>query len=123
MPTLNVSRVVNNPKFAQTFTIQRSSGGAFNTSGVWTDSSFTVNMYGIIKPATPKELDQLPDGDRVKEVRSFHSAQPMYVTHNDATPGLSDIATWNGQHYRLSKLYEWEDFGYYKALGVRIEGE
>lgn len=131
MPLLNVSRVVSNPMFAQAFIIERSSGGDFAVSGDWVDTTLQVSMWGIIQPATAKELLQLPDGDRVKEVKSFHSEQEMFITHaNNAdltttgyNAGISDIAIWNGQHYRLAKRYEWDDFGYYKALGVRIEGE
>lgn len=125
---VNVSRVVNNPRFAKSFTIVRSQGGKFDDAGVWQDSVVSVDMYGIIQPATPKELEQVPDGDRVKEVKSFHSEQEMKVTHttglNDTNAGLSDLVTLeNGTQYRLVKLYPWEDFGYYKALGVRIAGE
>lgn len=124
---LNLSRVVNNPKFAQSFTITRSQGGAWNDDGVWIDATTEVDMYGIIQPATAKELNQVAEGDRVKEVKSFHSSQEMFITHtdgqNDSTTGISDIALHHNQQYRFVKLYPWNDFGYYKALGVRISGE
>lgn len=131
MPTLNVSRVVTNPKFAQAFTILRSSGGDWNDDGTWGDVTVSIDMYGIIQPATPKELKQLPEGDRVLEVKSFHSIQEMFISHVDGVdttdPGynasISDYTIWNGQQYRLAKRYEWSDFGYYKALGVRVKGD
>lgn len=131
MPTLNVSRVVSNPKFAQTFTIERSSGGDWNDNGTWGDVTVDVDFYGIIQPATAKELNQVPEGDRVKEVKSFHSTQEMFVSHVDTenatdvgyNAGISDYAIWNGQRYRLAKRYEWADFGYFKALGVRVKGD
>lgn len=128
MPTLNVSRVVNNPRFAKTFNITRSQGGSFDSTGTWQDAQVAIAMYGIIQPATPKELNQVEEGDRVKEVKSFHSSQAMFVTHTtgltDTNAGLSDLVTIaDGTQYRLVKLYPWADFGYYKALGVRIAGE
>jgi hypothetical protein len=131
MPLLNVSRVVSNPMFATSFSLLRSTGGDFATNGVWADTQTTVPMWGIVKPATAKELEQVPDGDRVKEVKSFHSTQQMFITHVDGvnvtdpaySPGVSDIVVYQGSHYRLSKIYPWQDFGYYKALGVRIEGD
>lgn len=129
MPTLNVAKVVNNPKFAETFTIIRSQGGSFDYKGDWQDQTVNVQMWGIVQPATKKELLQVPEADRVKEVKSFHSMQEMRVTHtngvNDNTAGISDIVIWGttGEQYRLEYLYPWEDFGYFKALGVRIAGE
>lgn len=132
MPTLNVSRVVNNPKFAQTFNVQRSQGGDWNDDGTWGDETIEVSFYGIIQPATAKELNQLKEGDRVKEVKSFHSTQEMYLSHviDNASvtdigysARISDYAIWKNQLYRLAKRYEWSDFGYYKALGVRVEGD
>ena len=131
MPTLNVSRVVSNPKFAQPFSIMRSQGGDWNDDGTWGDVTVEVQMYGIVQPATSKELNQLPEGDRVQEVKSFHSIQEMFISRvvgeDTSDPGynaaISDYAVWNGQQYRLAKRYEWSDFGYYKALGVRVKGD
>lgn len=126
---LNLSKVVNNPKFAQSFNITRSQGGVFDDTGVWQDVTVDVPMFGVIQPATPKELEQVPEADRVKEVKSFHSQQEMFLTEttaiDDANARISDIVTWTttGEQYRLVKLYPWEDFGYFKALGVRIVGE
>lgn len=126
---INVAEIVNDPDFAQVFSISRSSNGAFDDSGVWQDSKVAVPMYGVIQPATAKELLQVPEGDRVKEVKSFHSSQEMIVTETtgltDPNAAISDIVIWptTGEQYRLVKLYPWQDFGYYKALGVRISGE
>jgi hypothetical protein len=133
MPILNVGRVVSNPMFAEVFSITRSSGGSWNINGTWGDATVDVSMWGVVQPATAKELEQVPEGDRAKEVKSFHSEQEMFITRvnkpdEDVTdPGysamISDVAVWNCQKYRLVKRFEWDDFGYYKALGVRIEGQ
>jgi len=128
MPTLNVSRVVNNPKFAEEFTITRSMGGSFDNTGTWIDNTMQITGYGVIQPARSKELLQVPEADRVKEVKSFHTQLELRVSHadsiNDNNQGTSDIITWQstGEQYRLVYLYPWEDFGYFKALGVRIQG-
>lgn len=126
---INLAEVVNDPDFAQAFSIARSQGGEFDDSGVWQDVTVDVAMYGVIQPATAKELLQVPEGDRVKEVKSFHSSQQMFLTRTtevlDPNAAISDLVTWSttGEQYRLVKLYPWQDFGYYKALGVRISGE
>ena len=123
---INLSEVVNDEDFAQSFEIQRSEGGSWK-AGVWVNNIVCVSGYGVIQPATPEELDQVPEGDRVKGSLSFHSELPLYETHtespNDKFAGISDIISHRGQKYRLVKVWPWEDFGYYKAIGVRISGQ
>jgi hypothetical protein len=123
---INLSDVVSDPDFAQEFEIQRSSGGWWK-AGVWINETIGVPGYGVIQPATPEELDQVPEGDRVKGSLSFHSECPLFETHtrspNDKFAGTSDIICHRGQSYRLVKVWPWEDFGYYKAIGARISGQ
>ena len=118
--------IVNDSDFAQPFVIMRSQGGSF-VAGVWTDNTISVNSFGVIQPSTPEELDQVPEADRVKGMVSFHSSSPIYETHttgtNDSTTGISDIITWRGQQYRMVKVFPWEDFGYYNAIGARMSGQ
>lgn len=122
---INLAEVVNDPDFAQSFVITRSQGGAFK-AGKWQDATTTVQGYGVIQPATAEELNQVPEGDRVNEVKSFHSSSPLYETHtsggDDPNARISDTIAWSGQNYKLVKVFQWQDFGYYKALGVRMSG-
>jgi hypothetical protein len=123
---IDLSDVVNDPDFAQDFSIVRSNGGSWQL-GQWVDATIIVPCFGIIQPSTPEELEQVPEGDRVKGAMSFHSECVLFETHtngpNDANAGISDIINWRGQNYRLVKVFPWEDFGYYKAIGVRMSGE
>lgn len=123
---LNLSEVVNDDDFAQEFQIMRSSGGSW-IAGRWVTNTINVPGFGIIQPSTPEELDQVPEGDRVKGAMSFHSETVLFETHttasNDQFAGTSDIISWQNQNYRLIKVFPWEDFGYYKAIGVRMSGQ
>lgn len=123
---ISLIEVVNDPDFAQNFVITRSSG-SFNTSGIWSNVQTAVSAYGILQPATNEELEQIPDGDRVKGVISVHTSQVIYETHttatNDVNAGISDLIIWNLQNWRIVKLFPWQDFGYFKGLCVRMSGE
>jgi hypothetical protein len=123
---IDVSEIVSDSDFAQDFEIQRSSGGSWK-AGVWVNETETVPGYGIVQPATPEELDQVPEGDRVRGSLSFHSEDPLFETHtrgtNDTFAGTSDIICHRGQKYRLVKVWQWEDFGYFHAIGARISGQ
>lgn len=123
---INLSEIVVDPDFAQEFSILRSNGGSWQL-GKWVNATITVPTFGIIQPSTPEELEQVPEGDRVKGALSFHSETVLFETHtnapNDPNAGISDIIAWRGQSYRLIKVFPWEDFGYYKAIGVRMSGQ
>ncbi len=121
-----MSDVVNDADFAQAFTITRSEGGSWQ-AGVWTNATTEIPSYGIIQPATKYDLKQVPEGDRVEGALSFHSSQPIFKTHtvaqNDTNAGISDIIVWHNQSYRIAYVYPWADFGFFKAVGVRMSGQ
>lgn len=120
---IDVSEVVNDPDLAQAFTILRNSGSWLN--GVWQSGNTTpVQGFGVISPATSRDIKMLPEGDQTGELRVFHSAQPIYVTNaNDAvdsTGQSSDILCWRGDNFRVLNVKHEEDYGYYRAIGSRL---
>jgi hypothetical protein len=118
---IDVSDILSDPDLAQPFTIKRSRGEF--AAGGYTQTTTTVQSFGVIIVAQGRELEQVPEGDRVKGAIVVYSAKPLYLTHGDNQPGLSDTIIWRGDSYRLAKLYPYMDFGYYKAVGVRISGQ
>lgn len=118
----SLARVVNDMRMAQPFVISRDAGAW--QAGVWVPNPQDVPSYGIIQPSTPEELEMLPEGDRVKGAFTFHSSNAIYHTgvNNDGVESTSDIIAWHGQNYRIVFVAPWQDFGYYKAIGVRMSG-
>lgn len=118
--------VVNDPDFAQAFDITRSQGGSF-VAGAWQNAVVSIPGYGVVQPSTPEELEQVPEGDRVKGMVTFHSSQVIYETNRvgigNVDEGTSDTILWNNQTYRIVKVFPWQDFGYYKAMGARTSGQ
>lgn len=114
----SMSDIVNDPDFAQSFVITRDGGSWVN--GVWVAAPTPINGYGVIQPSTDAELDQVPEGDRVKGMVTFHSSSPIFETNPN---GISDVIAWNNQTYRIVKVWPWQDFGYYKAIGARMSGQ
>jgi hypothetical protein len=118
----DIGGVVDDPAFAQTFTIVRSQGGVWKL-GKWANSITEVGYWGSIQPPNPEELEQVPEGDRVSGVIAVHSTQPIYETNVELTNGISDIVIWHKQKYRVVKVFPWQDYGYWKALAVRMSGQ
>jgi hypothetical protein len=124
MPLLNVGRIINSPNFSQTFTVYRESGSW--KAGRWVSSETQLTMFGTITAAGALDLNQVSEGDRVTGVMCFYSQQEIFVTHaseQGISDGTSDQIEWNGDRYRISSVTPWSDFGYYKAIGVRMVGE
>jgi hypothetical protein len=118
----SIAQVVNDPAFAQSFTITRSKGGQFKL-GRWINATQTVASWGSIQPPSPEELEMVPEGDRVTGMIVIHSSQPIYETNVNLTNGISDLVTWHDNQYRVMKVLPWQDYGYWKALAVRMSGQ
>jgi len=122
MPTLNLTRVVNSPAFAQEYTVNRSVG-TFQEGG-FVFTTYAIPFYGIIQPATDQDLAQVPEGDRVTGMMGFISEQPMYRTYVEGqTEGIGDQITWRGHNYKVVVVIPWRDFGFAKAIASRQAGE
>lgn len=121
---INVSDIVADPDFAQPFVVTRDSGGTM-VLGIWQAAVSTLNLYGVIEPATPEELNQIPEGDRVNGIVAFWCNRLIYETgveNNSNAGGISDTIAWNGNNYRIVKVTPWNNFGYVKAFGSRMAG-
>jgi hypothetical protein len=118
---INVGELLTDPDFAQAFTIKRSSG-AFGLGGFLATTS-NVRGAGVITVATEEDLMQVPEGDRVTGSMMFYSRKPIYATRAGSAAGLSDLIAWRGQTYRIAKVFPYQDYGFYKAIGVRMSGE
>jgi hypothetical protein len=119
---INVGRIVNSRNFAQSsgFTVYRQTGTW--VAGRWVPDELIIRMQGTVTAMNPKDLTQVPEGDRVTGIMCFYSQQQIYTTRAAGTDpgGTSDEIVWQGERYRVSSVVPWSDFGYYKAFGVRM---
>jgi hypothetical protein len=121
MPTINLARVANNPRFAQAYTVNRSTG-TFQQGG-FVSATTAIPFYGIVQPVTEETLAQMPEGDRATGMIEFISQQPMYKTRAGSSEGLGDTVTYQGQDYRVVAVWGWGDYGFVKAVAARLSGE
>lgn len=117
----SVADVVNDPDFAESYTILRSQDGSWQ-QGKWVDAQVTLAGYGVVQPATNQDLDMVPEGDRVSGAFLFHSSSPLYETQVNPSNAISDILVWQGQQFRILAVQQWQDYGYWQALAVRMLG-
>lgn len=123
MARINVSRVIASPRIAQHYSVLR-------TLGSWQKGKFVLadpeelDFFGTVTVAREKDLSIVPEGDRIKGAMCFHAPKEIFITHKDEDnqSGISDIILWRGNHYRIVAVAPEIDYGYYKAIGERMEG-
>jgi hypothetical protein len=109
---------------SQTLNIYRSTGSFIN--GRWTEDTQSPPYFevkGIAYPSSTKELDQVPEGDRIKGAMSFITTEELYVTRQGSAPGLSDKIEWRGELYKIVQTLNWMSYGTFTSIAIRITGD
>ena len=98
-----------------TYTRSRSGTGA---------STRTAQAAGCIHPGTPEMLQLLPEEEKADTFIAIYTDYPLSTgTPEDA--GVSFVAPdrihWNDQTWRVVRVRDWSQFGYYQAYAVLID--
>ncbi|MFV3013563.1 hypothetical protein ACLD43_17580 [Clostridium botulinum] len=119
---IDVSRVLNDPRVSQSFII-------FRKSGKWDKGRFVqeeveINMSGVISIAKSKDIEMIPEGDRVGGELAIYSTQKIFTTRKgdmsqQKDSGTSDELLWNEERYKIYSASPYSDYGYYKAIAMR----
>lgn len=118
---IDVSEIVNDPDMCSTFSVKRTTG-AF-AAGCWQPNTSTIiNTFGAVRNVSGKELEMIPEADRAHEAITVRTATQLFVTNQDGDQ-ISDILQWQGANYRLLRIKQYEEQGYWYAEGVRMEGQ
>jgi hypothetical protein len=126
MSLINLSELTTDPDFCQNFTVLRSVGGEFGEGGWVAGEEEEIEVVGVVVPSSGKELMQIDMADRPKGSMSFYTntAFPIYTTRNlEGQQEISDKIRWQGEIYKLLIVEPFLDYGFYKALGVRVVGD
>jgi len=118
---IDVSELIVDPDFAQEYTVYRKSGDWFE--GVFTETEAVINFYGPIIVANTKDVNMLPEGDRIAGLMMFYTTadNPFLITRNtNGSLGTSDQPVWRGERYKIMQVSPFDDFGYIKAIGTRM---
>lgn len=116
---IDVSEVITDPDFAQTYVVHRQAGNW--EKGRWVRSDeIPIKVIGVVTVADAKTLEQLPEGDRVTGLMCFYATQELFETREE---GTSDQLEWRGERYRLKRVFPYGDYGYFKAVGERMAGD
>ncbi len=120
---LDLSIVANAPDLSSSFTVLRSVNGAYSY-GEFIDSKQPIQLYGPVSIASPRDLDQIPEGDRAQGAMVFWCSQEVYAARNPngSSPQNSDILQWNGIQYRVTQVSQRPMNGFWRAVAFRMQG-
>lgn len=122
---INVAKAITDPRFSQKFKVFRKSGEW--VKGRFTESEKEISMIGVVTPSKPKEIEMIPEGDRVGGEITIHTTRKLYTTRsintseaNEENQGTSDIIEWQSERYKLYQVNDYSQYGYYSAIGMRL---
>jgi len=122
--SFNLQDVTNDPDLAEQATVLRSTGTF--AAGGWQSTTQTLQWWGVVTVASDRQLESLPEADRVHGARVFISEQQLYVTaaqREDGTAGTSDVLLYNGHKYRVASVGPYQNRGgFYSAVALRMQG-
>ena len=110
---INLAELVTDPDFAQKFQIIRKAGSYLK--GRYQTEETREDVTGIVDPVNAKDLEFIPEADRMKSSKTFYSLAPLSLGNNDDT---ADVCVYKKRIFKLVNVAEYEDFGYWRAIGV-----
>jgi hypothetical protein len=122
---IDISFLISDPDFAQTFKVYRKTGD-WAPNGEFVTTETEMSMIGAISIANAKQIEFIPEGDRIGGEIAIHTTEILYNSRSadeTETPikeaGLSDEIEWHGDRYKIYQVNEYSDYGYYFAIGQR----
>lgn len=120
MGTIDVSDVLEDPDFQDSFQLIRQSetvdvhGRAVDTPGT------TVELTGVVQPASGETMQIIPEATRSVGMIEIWT---QYNVQGETDTDAPDLIVWQGKHYIVSRTDPWTNWGvgWVHAVCVRRE--
>lgn len=115
---MDFTDVLNDPEEVTSYTLARITLTVDDT-GEASRSVAESAVSGVILPATDRQLERMPEGDRGSEVVAVYTETLLTAGTSALAP---DEITWNGRTYRVRQVQDWMAVaGYCMALAVSVD--
>lgn len=103
---------------AEIITVERTSGGGY-VDGIYQKGVVsTFKTICSVQQATPEELQNLPEGERNKDVRKFISKKAIR-TASDRDGLIADVVLYKGFRFKIISAGDWDSYGHTTSFGAR----
>lgn len=113
---LDVAWLLDLPEFCVKFGVERAKEGV-NDKGRAEFQAERLALTGVIQPATPRELERLPEGDRDRESIAVFAREPLSLGQGPEG-SAPDVILWKGQRYEVASVESWP--GYWRAIATLL---
>ena len=120
---IDVSELITDPDFAFPYIVIR-------RTGKWVKGRFEVNnperleYYGVVQPATAREIQQMGIGDDEQGVMKFFCRQPKDINltcnlnEDSDEVKVSDEIEFRGNLYKVLKISPWQHNNWTRAFAA-----
>lgn len=107
MPTLDLSRVLLDPRFGETVTVIRRTEtvDAHGRSQVSSDSN---DIFAVVTAGSNTEMVRNPEGQYQPNLITVHSLFRLVGPSNGFQP---DVVVWNHRNYVVTKTFDYSHYG------------
>ncbi len=85
--------------------------------------SQTFQALGCIHPATPEQLEAVPEEDRHETAIAIYTDFTLSLGQDHGVSYVApDRIHWAGETWWLTRLRDWSQFGYYQGTAVKLQG-
>ena len=90
-----------------------------------TSRTTTAQAMGCIHPGTPEMLQLLPEEEKAEEFIAIYTDYALSTGTAESSGASTFIAPdrvhWAGKTWRVVRVRDWQNFGYYQAYAVVME--
>lgn len=113
---IDLGSLINDPDFCESFIIRR-------RNGEWQKGRFVtvhedMKVTGIVEPTSGDDLEQLPEGDRVRGMMTFYTKEQLNLALD---PQQADHIICRGKVYKAVQVLDWSRHGFYKTIASFVE--
>ena len=121
---MDISSAILDPELGCTaFTVERIT---YTRSRSGTSSrTVTEQAMGCIHPGTPEMIQLLPEEEKTDEFIAIYTDYALSTGTPESSGASSfngpDRIRWNGQTWRVVRVRDWQQLGYYQAYAVLMQ--
>jgi len=114
---INVSEAIDSDT-AERITVERSSPGSYVDGLFVAGPTSTFKALASVQQPTPRDLQTLPEGERVKNPKMFISTKAL-KTANEDDKTLADVLIVKSIRFKVIMLADWLSYGHNIAFAVK----